>query len=142
MNGDIMNKNTQSILIKGKLNGKQRNRVKSLLDMMYTPRELSEEIGVNKNQIYRVYIPLGCPHERDEKDHILINGEVFKAWVIDLYKKKHLKGNQAYCVSCKQIVEIIAPETASKNGVVYKLSTCPNCGNHVTRIVSSKKKKE
>ena len=78
------------ILLKGRLNGSQRNKVKRLLNMLYTPRELSEEIGVSKQQIYRVYIPLGCPHSKDHIGHILINGRDFRAWVIDLYKKKKL----------------------------------------------------
>ncbi len=54
-----------NIILQGRLDGRQRNRLKRLLDMMYSPKELSEEIGVNKEQIYRVYVPLGCPHERD-----------------------------------------------------------------------------
>ena len=63
------------IIRQGKLNGKQRNRLKSLLDMMYRPSELSEEIGITRNQIYRVYIPLGCPHIQDEHNHYWVNGK-------------------------------------------------------------------
>jgi len=129
------------ILLKGRLNGKQRNKVKSLLDMMYTPLELSKEIGVTKNQVYRVYIPLGCPHGRDSIGHILINGKVFRDWVIDLYKRKQLKSSETYCVSCKQVVEIIDPEILSKGGAIYKLAKCPVCGSRVARIISSKRKK-
>ena len=32
-------------ILKGRLDGRQRNRLKGLFDMMYTPRELAEEIG-------------------------------------------------------------------------------------------------
>ena len=65
------------ILLRGRLNGQQRLRLKTLLNMMYKPSELAEEIGFNQNQVYMVYIPAGCPHERDEKGHIWINGKLF-----------------------------------------------------------------
>ena len=42
---------------------------------------LAEEIGIQSKQIYRVYIPEGCPHERTESRHILINGELFREWI-------------------------------------------------------------
>jgi len=136
-----MTEKQEKILLKGRLNGKQRNKAKSLLDMMYTPRELAQEIGVSKQQIYRVYIPLGCPHERDRIDRILINGTAFRDWVIDLYKRKQLKSNESYCVSCKQVVEIVDPEIVSKGGAIYKLAKCPVCGSRVARIVSATRKK-
>lgn len=55
------------IILKGRLDGIQRNRLKSLFDMMYSPRELAEELGINTDQLYGVYLPLGCPEERDDK---------------------------------------------------------------------------
>jgi len=79
----MINKNDE-ILLKGRLNGSQRNKAKGLLDMMYTPRELSEEIGVSLQQVYRVYIPLGCPLTKNNRGHYLINGRDFKTWVIDI----------------------------------------------------------
>ncbi|MDP8267129.1 MAG: hypothetical protein P9L97_00245 [Candidatus Tenebribacter davisii] len=128
------------IILKGRLNGSQRNKVKRLLNMLYTPLELSEEIGVSKQQIYRVYIPLGCPYTKDRIGHILINGKDFKAWVIDIYKNKKLNANQAYCVSCKKIVKIIDPKINNKGNLIYQQSECPLCGNNVTRIISCKRK--
>ncbi len=70
----------------GRLNGSQRNKLKGLLNMMYSPRELAEEIGIDKNQIYRVYLPLNCPHERDQQGRILIHGITFRDWYGNLYK--------------------------------------------------------
>jgi hypothetical protein len=50
---------TETIL-KGRLDGKQRNRLKGLFDMLYTPKELAEEICIDIHQVYYVYVPLGC----------------------------------------------------------------------------------
>src|SRR3972149_3689402 len=73
----------EQIKLSGRLNGHQRNRLKSLLNMFYRPNELAEEIGISKHQIYRVYIPCDCPHQRDELNHIWINGEDFCKWYGD-----------------------------------------------------------
>ena len=69
------------IILSGRLNGREHNRLKRLFDMKYRPGELSEEIGINKNQIYRVYIPCSCPHERDNHNRIWINGKEFGFFV-------------------------------------------------------------
>ena len=75
-------------IFKGRLDGKQRNRLKSLFDMMYSPKELADEIGMEVNQVYMVYISLGCPSERDNKNHILINGKAFAEWYGVVYAKR------------------------------------------------------
>jgi len=43
-----------TVMLKGRLDGRQRNKLKGLLNMMYSPSELAEQIGIDKNQIYRV----------------------------------------------------------------------------------------
>lgn len=131
----------QIILIKGRLNGSQRNKVKGLLNMLYTPRELSEEIGINQEQIYRVYIPSGCPHSKDHQNHILINGKEFQKWYETTYKKRHLEKDQAYCVSCKRVIDIKNPEIHREGKNIYYISICPNCGNKATRFIDCKRKK-
>lgn len=121
-------------VLKGRLNGAQRTRLKSLLDMMYTPRELAEEIGFSHRQIYRVYIPLGCPHQRDENDHIWINGWEFRSWYESVYPKVTLKENEAYCMTCRRAVEIVDPEERRGSFFVYLVSDCPHCGRTLARI--------
>ena len=81
-------------LLRGKLNGAQKNRMRKLFDMMYRPSELAEEIGFDVRQVYRVYIPNGLPHERDNRRQIWINGLAFKSWIEDTYKKVRLKPDQ------------------------------------------------
>jgi Zn finger protein HypA/HybF involved in hydrogenase expression len=136
-----MKEDFPTLFQKGKLNGSQRNRVKRLLNMLYTPKELAEEIGISKQQIYRVYIAYGCPHCKDRRGRIWVNGEEFKAWIEETYKKHKLKPNQAYCVSCKQIVDIVEPEKVKKDNLIFYLSVCPLCSKRVARIIDCKRKK-
>lgn len=126
----------------GRMNGSQRNKVKSLFNMLYTPKELSEEIGISLDQIYRAYIPIGCPHSKDRRGRILINGIEFKVWYEETYKKRTLDKNQAYCVSCKYVIEMINPEQKRIGNIIYYLATCPNCGKSTARFIDCKRKKD
>lgn len=128
-------------IFKGRLNGSQRNKVKGLLNMMYSPRELAEEIGIEKNQVYRVYLPLNCPHEKDSFGRILIHGLTFRSWYEDTYKKVTVEKNQAWCVSCKKIVAFSDVKRFTKGRLIYDLSTCPICGKSVAKIIDAKRKR-
>ncbi len=130
----------EEIVLAGRLDGRQRNRLKGLLDMMYTPRELSEEIGVNVNRVYMVYIHGGCPHERDEVRRIWINGQAFKKWYEEVYAKRSLKPREAFCLTCKCPVEMKNEVRRQKEKMIYYLCECPNCGRKLARIVDHKKK--
>ncbi|KAA3642016.1 MAG: hypothetical protein DWQ07_25820 [Chloroflexi bacterium] len=125
------------IILKGRLDGRQRNLLKSLLNMMYKPSELAKEVGFRKRQIYRVYIPLGMPHERDHRRHIWINGIEFKEWIEQIYPKVKLKSDQSFCLTCKQAVDIIKPKKKKSGVMTYLLSSCPNCGRKLTRIIEN-----
>ncbi len=130
---------TQTIM-KGRLDGKQRNKLKALFDMLYSPRQLADELGIQVDQIYAVYIPLECPQERDAKKHILINGKEFANWYIKVYSKLRLKQDETFCKTCKQGVKIYQPKTQDKNGLVYILSVCPNCGRNLTKIIENNRR--
>ena len=78
------------IMLPGRLNGQQKNRLVKLLDMFYKPSEIAEEIGFSVRQVYRVYIPAGCPYERDSKKRLWSNGKAFREWAIEIYKKGSL----------------------------------------------------
>jgi hypothetical protein len=122
------------IELKGRLNGAQRNRLKGLLNMEYTPRELGEEIGMNHSQVYRVYLSLGCPMRRDKKGHIWINGQGFRKWYEVHYQKVEMGIDEAFCLSCKRAVQIVDPEVRRKNGLEFVMSACPRCGRRLARI--------
>lgn len=127
----------RTVILRGRLDGRQRNRLKGLYDMLYSSRELAEEIGINMDQIYLVYIPLDCPHERDKGNRILINGKVFAEWYCEVYKKINLKENETFCKTCKKPVKLLKPRKKSKGQITYVLSTCPNCGRKLTRIIEN-----
>ncbi len=131
------------IILKGRLDGIQRNRLKSLFDMMYSPKELAEEIGINTDQVYMVYVPLGCPHEREERNnHLLINGKDFAEWYCKVYAKLHIKPNETFCKTCKKPVKIYQSKKHTKGDIVYLLSVCPNCGRNLTKIIKHKTRGE
>lgn len=128
------------ILLKGRLNGIQRNRLKSLFDMMYSARELAEEIGINIDQIYRVYVPLGCPVEKEEGNgHLLINGKAFAEWYSKVYAKISLKPDETFCKTCKKAVKIYKPKQHRRRNLIYVVSVCPHCGRNLTKILSEQR---
>lgn len=129
------------ILLRGRLNGIQRNRLKSLLNMMYKPSELADEVGFNVDRVYMVYIPGGCPHERDAQRHIWINGVSFRKWFEEVYRKCPLKADEAFCLTCKRAVRMENPKKQQLEGLIYYLCSCPKCGRGLTRIVDYKRKK-
>lgn len=127
------------ILLRGRLNAQQKTRLGGLLDMMYKPSELAEEVGFSVRQIYRAYIPAGCPHERDEQRYLWINGKAFREWALEAYKKRDLASDQAFCLTCKRPVEIVNPVQMQEGRLVYVLCDCPTCGRRLARIVERKK---
>ena len=124
--------------LRGRLSSQQKTRLQNLFDMMYKPSELAEEIGINKRQFYRVYIPLGLTVERDSRNHIWINGMVFKNWILEYYKKVKLKENEAFCLTCKEPVEIVDPEHHEIHSLYYLTCHCPNCGRKICKIINRK----
>lgn len=96
---------------RGQLRGAQRRNLSKLINMMYTPMELGQILDFGRRQFYRVYIPAGCPHERDENGRLWINGVAFREWYFQQYQKINIKENEAYCLACKRIVVVENPET-------------------------------
>lgn len=137
-----MDEDQSVILLKGRLDGNQKSRLARLLDMLYMPSELAEEIGFSVRQIYRVYIPAGCPHQRDDFNHLWINGKEFRMWIQEVYKKQELGLNEAFCLTCKQAVKMIHPERIQEGRLIYYLCLCPNCGRKLARIVTRGKQIE
>jgi hypothetical protein len=130
------------ILLSGRLDGMQRNKLKRLLDMFYTPRELAEEIGVNVDRVYMVYVPGGCPHERDEQRHIWINGKSFRRWFEETYAKRDLKTGEAFCKTCKHAVMMVNPIRKQKDQLIYGVCKCPKCGRGLVRIIDYHRKRQ
>ena len=133
--------NTEKIELRGRLSGQQKTRLQNLFDMMYRPSEIAKEIGITKRQFYRVYLPLGLPHERDHRNHVWINGCVFREWVSDYYQKTKLEENEAFCLTCKKPVQIITPDHKKKFDITYIICNCPICGRKLSKIIDRKPEK-
>lgn len=128
------------ILLRGRLNAQHKHRLASLLDMMYKPSELAEEVGFTVRQVYRVYVPVGCPHERDQSGRLWINGKAFREWALEVYKKRDLAADETYCLGCRSVVKIANPVQKEKARLVYLLGECPDCGRTVARIVTKRRR--
>jgi len=134
--------NEETRLLRGRLNGAQKNRLRKLFDMMYRPRELAEEIGFDIRLVYQVYVPNGCPHERDQKQHIWINGKEFRAWIEITYKKRRLNPDQGFCRTCDKGVKLVNPvlKTTKLGDTDYLIGDCPYCGRSgIPRIVENRR---
>ena len=126
------------MILKGRLSGSQRMRFGKLLDMLYTPSELSSEIGFLHRQVYRVYIPLGCPSVRVEKN-IFINGKAFSEWYEATYPKQTLLQDEAFCLTCKKSVKIVDAVAHKKGRLSYWVFNCFFCGRKISRIVDKER---
>jgi hypothetical protein len=135
----MMNR-AEEIVLAGRLDSKQITRLIKLLDMLYTPAELAQEVGFTARQIYRVYIPAGCPHQKDQSKRIWINGKEFREWCLKQYKKVELKHDEAFCLTCRKAVKIINPERKKRGRLVYDVSFCPECGRKLAKIIDKEKR--
>ncbi len=114
-------------------------RLSRILNMMYKPSELAEEIGVTQDTIYRSYLPAGLPHERDVSGSVWIHGPAFVAWARQTISKKKseragLPLDHAWCMVCNKSVRLIKPTVKNVNRYIEILqSACPSCRTIVNR---------
>ena len=134
--------NASRLLFKGRLKGFQRMQMYKLLDMLYTPRELAQEVGFTQRQVYRVYLPAGCPHARDTMRRAWINGKAFREWYEVTYPRAKLKENEAFCLTCRKPVRIGKRVRKAKAQFVYWLATCPKCGRKLAKIIANGRGKD
>lgn len=130
----------KEILLKGRLDGSQRVRMAKLLDMLYTPGELAEQVGFTRRQVYRVYIPAGCPCERDNRKHWWINGKAFREWYETNYPRLSLAQDEAFCLTCKKPVKMTNPTQEKRGRLVYAVCNCAKCGRKLARIITKEKR--
>jgi len=128
------------IILKGRLDGKQRLCLEKLLDMLYMPGELAEEVGFNRRQVYRVYMHLGLPHIRDDRRHLWINGKDFREWYEATYPRVRLSEGEGFCLSCKKSVLLEKPKKEKRGGLLYWIGHCPKCGRKIPRIIKNNKR--
>jgi len=102
---------------------------------------LAGEIGVNPRLIRRVHVPLGCPHSRNRQNHIMINGISFRNWYQSVYKKRSPAIDEAFCLTCKDVVKMNNPSSKELDGLSYNVANCPNCGRNIARFMDMDRKK-
>jgi excisionase family DNA binding protein len=111
---------------------------RALLDMLYTPAEIAEELGVSRDTVYQFYMPNGMPCTRGPRGHIWIHGRTFAEWVEAMRKRKpgvKLADGEAYCVKCKCAVKITRPREVARGRFHLLAGTCPQCKSKVQRGV-------
>jgi uncharacterized protein with PIN domain len=117
-------------------------RLARLLDMLYRPAELAQEIGVSPTTIYTIYLPAGLPHRRDENGNIWIHGTAFIAWARQTILNRrsqriHMPPDHAWCVRCNAPSPMTAPTVRPFNRYVELLQDrCPVCGSIINRARS------
>jgi len=110
-----------------------------LMNMMYKPSEIADEIGVTYDTVKRSYVPAGCPVTRDESGRMWINGHAFAKWANELHKERKpkrakLKENQAYCFHCREVVTFKPKASRPINRWLEMVSgTCDKCKGNVNK---------
>src|SRR5438132_5461129 len=86
-----------------------RTRARGLLDMMYTPLELADELGLPQQYIYRQLIPAGLPYINDATGHLWLHGPEVARWLAHygLRQRAPLQADEAYCLKCHQVVVLV-----------------------------------
>jgi len=107
-----------------------------LLPMLYTPREICEEMDIAESTL-RDWLQIDVPHKRDNRNRIWINGEEFARWVNNQRKSKvtnKLNEDEAYCLRCNQVSKLLSPQIQPiKGNLVLIKGTCANCGAVINR---------
>ena len=107
-----------------------------LLPMLYTPREISEELDIPENTL-RDWLQAGAPSQRDSRNHIWINGESFSIWVNSQKKPRtssNMNTDEAYCLRCNQVTRLVNPQVQHVKGNLSLIKgICPKCGKTINR---------
>jgi hypothetical protein len=117
-------------------------KLSRLLNMRYRPTEISEEIDVSVDTVYRCYLPAGAPYERERSGAIWIIGPAFRDWAMAQVgarkiKKHPLAEGEAWCMRCNKPVVIQGTKKRAVNRYLALMQgTCPDCGGKVNRAVS------
>jgi hypothetical protein len=111
-------------------------RAPGLLPMLYSPRELSEDLQIPESTL-RDWLQAGAPHQRDGRSRLWINGEQFSAWVKAQQKPKavrKLAADEAYCLHCKRVTRLESPKRRHiKGNLVHIKGLCLYCGRKINR---------
>lgn len=114
-------------------------RLGRLLDMLYRPAELADEISITVDTVYRSYIPAGMPYLRDGKGNIWIHGPAFAGWARETITRRAaertgLADGFGWCLRCNRPVEMINPSVRVVSRYLeLEQAKCQVCGGIVNR---------
>lgn len=125
-------------------------KTRRLLDMMYKPAEIAEELDIVVDTIHRSYLPAGAPCEKDTKGRVWIHGESFARWARvylsaqAVARHVEMQDDQAWCCHCNQAVQLQDFHTSRPNGhgVANRHGKCPACGGKVNRFIKAELKRK
>ena len=108
-----------------------------LLPMLYKPSELSEELDIPVSTL-KDWLRADAPHQRDDRNHIWINGGAFASWVEEKRKKKNthrpLRDNEGFCLGCNSIVALDSITVEHIKGkLIHIRGICPKCNGKISR---------
>ena len=110
-------------------------RAPGLLPMLYTPRELEQELGIPSCTL-RVWTKEGMPFQKDNRGHLWINGVEFAAWVEQVRADRQrirLARDEAYCLRCKKPVKLSNARKLNRGKLTLSQGICPACGRTINR---------
>jgi len=121
-----------------KFSNSQKLRMKKLLHMEYTRRELAQECACSFNRIQQA-IDAGCPH-RHSGGRVYVVGDTFADWVANQLEPgtQSLGEGEAWCFRCnapRRMVNIRVADNPQP-GVVRLEGECSECGMTVNRYTS------
>ena len=120
------------------------NRRQKLLEMLYTPKELSDTLNVSREYIYKSLINTErVPITKDETGHVFINGMDVYKWITGVFierkeKQKNripLQDNEFYCLKCKKRKITNDYLVSVEAGQSVKIAYCPDCGIRMRKYI-------
>ncbi len=116
-----------------------RLRANGLLDMLYTPAELADELGLKQPEVYHKLLPAGLPHSKDDIGHVWLHGPEVAHWVRELkVERKPMAVDEAYCLRCRAVVPLVHPKRIQRGKFTLLQATCPTCGATINRGIKGK----
>ena len=115
-------------------------RAARLMDMLYKPSEIAEELKIKKRAIYDVLIPLGLPHRRDEKGRIWLHGPAVREWLETATRgpKYKLATDEMFCLRCFAPRAFDKASLTKSGKFVMAQATCPECGAQMYKGVGKR----
>jgi hypothetical protein len=115
-----------------------RLRANTLLDMLYSPTDLAEELDINVRAVYETLIPAGLPYNKDAAGHLWLHGPEVAHWVLTLKSKRlEMRGNEVYCLKCRKVVPLVKPRRVTEGQLTILKATCPHCGAKVNKGIKT-----